>query len=124
MEDHLQNLNREQKEAALHKEGPLLVVAGAGAGKTKTITHRICNLVKSGTDPASILAVTFTNKAAEEMKNRISALLLKDRALNLPISNHQLPFVGTFHALGAHILREKGALINIHKRFVIKDKDD
>ena len=68
MDDHLKGLNDKQKEAALHMEGPLLIVAGAGAGKTKTITHRILNLIKQGVSPDKILAVTFTNKAAKEMR--------------------------------------------------------
>ena len=66
--DHLKDLNPKQREAAIHKDGPLLIVAGAGAGKTKTITHRILNLIKEGIEPSNILAVTFTNKAAKEMR--------------------------------------------------------
>ena len=68
MGEHLQGLNKEQKEAAMHIDGPLLIIAGAGAGKTKTITHRIVNLIKNGVAPERILAVTFTNKAAKECK--------------------------------------------------------
>ena len=75
MEDHLKGLNSAQLEAATHTEAPLLIVAGAGAGKTKTITHRIVNLIKQGIAPDKILAVTFTNKAAKEMKERINSQL-------------------------------------------------
>ncbi|MCM2338928.1 MAG: UvrD-helicase domain-containing protein [Burkholderiales bacterium] len=80
MEDHLKGLNPKQKEAAIHMEGPLLIVAGAGAGKTKTITHRILNLIKNGIAPDKILAVTFTNKAAKEMRERVFNLLKEQKS--------------------------------------------
>ncbi|KKQ06227.1 MAG: UvrD/REP helicase, partial [Parcubacteria group bacterium GW2011_GWB1_36_5] len=73
--EHLKGLNKEQKEAALHIKGPLLIVAGSGTGKTKTITHRIVNLIKNGVAPEKILAVTFTNKAAKEMRDRIQTAI-------------------------------------------------
>src|SRR3989339_248351 len=72
---YIDSLNDKQKEAVLYTDGPLLIVAGAGAGKTKTITHRIIHLIHEGVDPSSILAVTFTNKAAKEMRDRVMMLL-------------------------------------------------
>jgi DNA helicase-2/ATP-dependent DNA helicase PcrA len=107
------NLNEAQKMAVVHKKGPLLVLAGAGAGKTRVISHRLAYLVKSGIKPEQILAITFTNKAAEEMKERIKLLLGKPA-----------PFVSTFHALGVYILRKSGRLIGIPKNFSILDKED
>ena len=123
MLDYLHELNEPQKDAVLHKEGALLIVAGAGAGKTKTIVHRIFHLIKSGADPASIVAVTFTNKAAQEMRDRISTLLQSSG--QWPVTNgYLMPFIGTFHSLGAHILRHHGRAINLRRNFAIKDKDD
>lgn len=121
---HLKGLNFQQKEAVLHKEGPLLIIAGAGAGKTKTITHRILNLIKSGIAPENILAVTFTNKSAEEMKERVRDLLDKDKEINFPISANSYPYVATFHALGARIIKENASLLNTMRYFKIFDKND
>ena len=75
--EHLKHLNEKQREAAIHKDGPLLIIAGAGTGKTSTLTHRILHLVKEGVAPSEILAITFTNKAAKEMQERVDALLEK-----------------------------------------------
>ena len=126
--NHLQGLNEAQQKAVLHTNGPLLIVAGAGAGKTKVITHRILNLIKNGVAPEAILAVTFTNKAAREMRERLGALIENDRALNLPISRQALrsptPFVSTFHSLGVHILKENAALLNLSRHFSIFDRSD
>src|SRR6185369_8271204 len=107
------DLNERQREAAEALSGPLLILAGAGAGKTKTIVHRILNLVKSGVNPSSILAITFTNKAAKEMRERVNALLESDKGINLPISMRERPFVSTFHALGVHIIRENASLLGV-----------
>jgi len=121
---HLKGLNPQQKEAVLHKDGPLLIIAGAGAGKTKTITHRILNLIKTGTAPENILAVTFTNKAAKEMKERVRDLLDKDKEINFPISQNSYPFVATFHALGVKILKENARVLNTTRHFKIFDRND
>jgi len=121
---HLEGLNEEQKNAVLHKDGPLLIVAGAGAGKTRVITHRILHLIKSGVSPQSILAITFTNKAAKEMLDRITNLIQSDKELNLPMSFNERPFISTFHALGVNILRENSALLELPKHFVILDDSD
>ncbi len=117
----LEGLNEAQKKVALHKEGPLLVLAGAGSGKTKSISHRIAYLVGQGVPPEKILAITFTNKAANEMKERILGLL--DKLLNSQnFSKH--PFISTFHTLGVFILRKSGDKIGVAKNFSILDKDD
>jgi DNA helicase-2/ATP-dependent DNA helicase PcrA len=83
--EYLKDLNPEQLSAALHTEGPLLILAGAGAGKTKTVTYRILHLIKKGVSPRNILAITFTNKAAREMKERVTHLLNSDQNFNLPV---------------------------------------
>ncbi len=122
--DYLESLNSRQREAVSTTEGPLLILAGAGAGKTKTITHRILHLIKQGAAPKSILAITFTNKAAKEMKERIEKLITSDKELNLPISFNEKPFMSTFHSLGVHILKENARLIGVTRHFAIFDKND
>jgi len=118
------NLNTEQEKAAKTTEGPLLILAGAGAGKTKTIVERIRELVKKGVAPSSILAITFTNKAAREMRERVEHALSSDPDINRPVSSSERPFVSTFHSLGVHILREQFRLAELHKYFVIFDRDE
>lgn len=113
--DYLKGLNEKQKEAVLCTRGPLLIVAGAGAGKTKTITHRIAHLVSEGVNPSKILAVTFTNKAAKEMAERVEGLLGQQKSK---------PMIATFHSLGVRILREFGEKIGIKRSFVILDDSD
>lgn len=120
----MEGLNEQQMEATLHKDGPLLIVAGAGAGKTKTITSRITHLVKNGVAPENILAVTFTNKAAKEMKDRISGLLHSDKSLNMPATFDEVPFVSTFHSLGVHIIKENARIFGLTRFFSIFDRDD
>jgi len=118
-EEHLTGLNNEQREAALHMKGPLLIVAGAGAGKTKTITHRIVNLIKEGISPNKILAVTFTNKAAKEMRERVIAEIAKNAK-----GQDTIPFVSTFHSLGVYIIKENAGLLGLTKYFTILDESD
>ncbi len=116
---HLNGLNNEQKEAAMHTHGPLLIVAGAGAGKTKTITHRIVNLIKQGISPDKILAVTFTNKAAKEMHERVINEIEKNAQ-----GQNTIPFVSTFHSLGVHIIKENARLLGLTRYFSILDEGD
>lgn len=121
MEDHLKGLNAKQREATTHINGPLLIVAGAGAGKTKTITHRILNLIKNGVAPEKILAVTFTNKAAKEMKERITTLLSR---MPLDTESEAGPFISTFHSLGVYIIKENARLLGLTRHFTILDESD
>ena len=122
MEEIINGLNPQQKEAVAHDEGALLVLAGAGSGKTKVLTSRIAYLIKKGVNPHEILAVTFTNKAAKEMKSRLTAILGEDIVKNL--------WVGTFHNICGRILRydienyknEDGQ--TWQKNFVIFDSND
>ncbi|MFA6536402.1 MAG: UvrD-helicase domain-containing protein [Candidatus Paceibacterota bacterium] len=124
MSSHLESLNPRQHEAATTLEGPLLIIAGAGAGKTKTIAHRILHLIKSGVAPHQILAITFTNKAAKEMRERVMGLIRGDSELNLPIAFSEQPFVSTFHALGVHIIRENSLKLGLTRNFTIFDRND
>ncbi len=111
---HLDGLNNPQKEAVLHTSGPLLILAGAGAGKTKTITCRIRHLISLGIEPRNILAITFTNKAAKEMRDRIIGIM----------KDGEKPFISTFHSLGVHILKENSREIGLTRHFSIFDKSD
>src|SRR3989344_5816435 len=119
-------LNGAHREAVEATEGPVLVLAGAGAGKTKTITYRILNLIKKGVAPENILAVTFTNKAAKEMGERVLKLLENERgyASDMATSGARRPFVATFHTLGAHIIRENYMEAGVKKHFSIYDRED
>jgi DNA helicase II / ATP-dependent DNA helicase PcrA len=122
--DPLNSLNSRQKEAVLATEGPLLILAGAGAGKTKTIAERIRHLVRKGVAPSQILAITFTNKAAKEMRDRVEKMLAEDTAINKPVSVFERPFVSTFHSLGVHILKEQSTKIGLRRHFSIFDRED
>jgi DNA helicase-2/ATP-dependent DNA helicase PcrA len=116
MQDYLNGLNQQQKEAVLHTHGPLMIIAGAGSGKTKVLTTRIANLMANGVDPFHILALTFTNKAAAEMKERIEKILGNNEARNL--------YIGTFHSVFARILRAEATKIGYPNNFTIYDTDD
>jgi ATP-dependent DNA helicase UvrD/PcrA len=117
-------LNTQQKKAVETTKGPLLILAGAGAGKTKTLTERIVHIVNEGVSPKEILAITFTNKAASEMRDRVFNRLADEKTLNNPVSITERPFISTFHALGVHILKENATLLGLPRHFGIFDKDD
>ena len=117
-------LNDAQQRAVETTEGPVLIIAGAGAGKTRVITHRILHLIKQGAAPSSIIAITFTNKAAKEMRDRVHALLDENKDLNRPVSMRERPFVSTFHSLGVHIIRENAAILGLTRHFTIADRSD
>ena len=115
--DYLNNLNKAQKEAVLYLDGPLLIVAGAGSGKTKVLTSRIANIIREKKAfPNQILAVTFTNKAAKEMQNRVSKIL-GSAAIGLS-------WLGTFHSICAKLLRKHASAANLNSNFTIIDTDD
>lgn len=116
MQDYLQGLNERQKEAVLHIDGPLMIIAGAGSGKTKVLTTRIAHLMANGIDAFNILALTFTNKAAKEMKERVEHILGNNEARNL--------YIGTFHSVFARILRAEAHRLGYPNNFTIYDTDD
>ena len=115
LDEILKGLNEPQRQAATHMEGPLLILAGAGSGKTTVLTRRVAYLISQGVEPRSILAITFTNKAANELKNRIRALL-GDRAEGV--------WAMTFHAACLRILRAEYQGLGRNPRFSIMDAQD
>ena len=115
--EYIKNLNKAQKEAVMYLEGPLLIVAGAGSGKTKVLTTRIANIIKEKKAyPNQILAVTFTNKAAKEMQTRVSKILGSTAT--------GLSWLGTFHSICAKLLRKHASAVNLNSNFTIIDTDD
>jgi superfamily I DNA/RNA helicase len=112
---NLNDLNQKQREAVLHKDGPLLIVAGAGSGKTRAMTYRIAYLMEQGVAPYNILALTFTNKAAKEMQRRVE---------ELSGSASEEAWIGTFHAICVRILRRDIEKLGYQRSFVIYDDDD
>jgi len=119
----LKGLNSSQKIAVETLSGPLLILAGAGSGKTKTLTHRIANLIHHGIPPQNILAVTFTNKAANEMRTRLWRLLNPDDHVDTPPRSF-MPYMGTFHSICVKILRREYLAANLAPNFTIYDADD
>jgi DNA helicase-2/ATP-dependent DNA helicase PcrA len=119
-----QSLNKKQQEAVENLEGPILIVAGAGSGKTRTLTSRLAAILASGVTPESIVAITFTNKAAEEMRNRIMNYAMPTGRQELGIMNKIQPFIGTFHSLGARILKNEAKFVGRTPNFSIFDADD
>ena len=113
---YLEELNDAQRSAVLHKDGPSMVIAGAGSGKTRVLTYRIAHLIHGGVDPFNILALTFTNKAAREMKTRISKIVGDNEAKNL--------WMGTFHSVFAKLLRFEGHHLGFPSNFTIYDTQD
>ena len=116
MEKYLEQLNDAQRAPVLQKDGAMIVIAGAGSGKTRVLTFRIAYLMSQGVDPFNILALTFTNKAAREMKNRISKIVGASEAKNL--------WMGTFHSIFAKILRFEADKLGYPSNFTIYDTQD
>ena len=116
MINYLENLNESQKAAVVHKDGPMIIIAGAGSGKTRVLTYRIAHLMNQDVDSFNILALTFTNKAAREMKNRIATVVGTSEAKNL--------WMGTFHSVFARILRSEGEHLGFPSNFTIYDTQD
>ena len=115
--EHLNSLNKAQREAVFYLSGPLLIVAGAGSGKTKVLTSRIAHIIREKKAyPNQILSVTFTNKAAKEMQNRVSYILKKEAI--------GLSWLGTFHSISAKLLRKHAQAVNLHSNFSIIDQND
>src|SRR6516165_8489882 len=112
-QDLLADLTPAQREAVTHLDGPLLILAGAGSGKTRVITRRVAYLLQQGVKPYHILAITFTNKAAGEMRQRIEALVPNSRV-----------WISTFHSLGARLLRLYADRLGLERNFTIYDQAD
>ena len=116
-QNYLNQLNKNQKEAVINLDGPCLIVAGAGSGKTRVLTSRAVHIIKEKKAwPNQILCVTFTNKAAREMQTRISKMLAQKMS--------SIPWLGTFHAVSAKILRRHAEAVGLNSRFTIIDEED
>lgn len=122
---YLEGLNDRQKQAVLAKDGPVSVLAGAGSGKTRVLTTRVYHLVRAGVSANQILAVTFTNKAAREMRERVRAMLELNSTATYNLSpTTSVPFIATFHGLGRELLESYGKTIGISRFFSVYDRDD
>ncbi len=117
-------LNNEQKSAVEQTEGPLLIIAGAGAGKTKTITERIVHIIKKGVSPHHILAITFTNKAAKEMQTRVLSRLEDEGIVSNVYNPLERPMIKTFHSFGVYVIRENAQRLGLNRHFTILDSSD
>src|ERR1700753_796533 len=128
---YLDTLNPEQRQAVEHGVSldghvgaPLLVIAGAGSGKTNTLAHRVAHLIVSGADPRRILLMTFSRRAAAEMSKRVERIARKVLGANAGIMTDALSWAGTFHGIGARLLREHADLIGLNTAFTIHDRED
>jgi DNA helicase-2/ATP-dependent DNA helicase PcrA len=121
----LDELNPQQREAVMHAgREPLLIIAGAGSGKTMTLAHRVAHLIRSGSDPQRLLLLTFSRRAAQEMERRAGSVLQKTMGLGSTHAPPQLPWSGTFHSIGARLLREYAQRIGLDESFTIHDRGD
>ena len=115
-EQYLADLNPAQREAVLTTEGPLLVIAGAGSGKTNTLAHRVAHLIVNGADPRRILLMTFSRRAAAEMKRRVERIVRQVMGNPAAAMTDALTWAGTFHGIGARLLREYAHQIGLRSR--------
>ena len=128
--DYLSGLNTAQRDAALHGSGPhadagpLLVIAGAGSGKTNTLAHRVAHLLAQGADPGQILLLTFSRRAADEMIRRVQRIAAKVSPRHARLAQGGFPWAGTFHSVGARLLREFAGRIGLDPAFTIHDRED
>ena len=119
-----ESLNEKQLEAVKTIGGPVLVISGPGSGKTKCLTHRVAYLTSTGIKPENILCLTFTNKAAGEMRERVSRLIEVKPQLNRGLTSARNPLIGTFHSIGLKILRREIHQLGYRSNFTIFDEDD
>lgn len=122
--DYLDKLNAEQRRAVCHGDGPLLVIAGAGSGKTNTLAHRVAHLLVNGDDPRRMLLMTFSRRAAAEMRNRVERIVIAVLGQRGAALAQGLDWSGTFHGIGARLLRDYAPLIGLAPDFTIHDRED